>query len=115
MTTDEIRIAMAELEGWTKLRVTVKGSGAPERGPSPHGFPFGKNYEASVSDYLADWNSVHRVVNHALTDAQRLTFLRVLDDLTLGNGQAWFPARIVTATPLEWCEAVLRVVGKWKD
>lgn len=52
MTLDDKRIKIAESRGWTKIRITVKGAGAPERSPYPYGFPPGKNYEIPITDYF---------------------------------------------------------------
>jgi hypothetical protein len=55
MTTTEQHIFVCEkLLGWTQIRMAVRGSGAPERKPSPHGIPPGKNYEAPLPSLTLD-------------------------------------------------------------
>lgn len=47
-----------EVAGWTKVRRTIRGAGAPEREPSPYGFPPGKNYECSVTPFATSADAV---------------------------------------------------------
>ncbi len=104
MTPTEIRIAMAELEGW------VRNKHNPAYWSGPNGE---STISIPIPDYANDLNSVHRVVN-LLTEAQRMEFLGVLNKILLPPSD-WFPKRIVESTPLQWCEACLRATGKWRD
>ncbi len=66
MSTDTLTqadlIALAEFAGWKDVRLTVKGSGAPGRKPSPHGKPPGKNYEAPCNHYPTNLNACMELV-----------------------------------------------------
>jgi len=122
MTTDEIRIAMAELEG-----IQTKGWWCQHcyQEVSPSSVCFDETHDdrsggcgnrvthMPIPDYPNDWNAVRRVVN-AFSPADRLTFLGILSDISFRRSGEWFPARILTSTPDEWCESVLRVTGKWR-
>lgn len=111
MTNDEVRIACAEAHGWTKCRLAVKGSGAPERGPSPYGIPPGRNYEAPVPDYPNDLNACHEM-EKVLNAHQRYLYVNRIAETKYKLDDAWHHAH---ATASQRCEAFLRTIGKWKD
>jgi hypothetical protein len=108
--TDQI-VAIAEFRGWTRIRLTVKGRGAPERDPQPWGYPPGKNYEAPVVNYLHDLNAMHEaeiLLDGPLTDDSRwLDYVRLLHRACCGKGER--------ATAAQRAEALLRTIGKWKE
>lgn len=81
MTDDEMRIAIAEAEGWTKIRMTIKGAGAPERRPSPHGWCRGRKYEAPLPNYLGCLNAMHEA-EKVLDGKQRFDYINNLANLT---------------------------------
>lgn len=112
MTTEQIRIAMAELDGWTH---ETKEGRSPGYALTYWKGPDGKDYgiHPTISDFANDFNAVYRVVN-ALLEHLRYRFLVTLDEITK-NGFDWFPKRIVESTPHQWCEAVLRAADKWKE
>lgn len=80
MTDEEMRIAIAEACGWTKIRMTIKGAGAPERGPSPHGYPPGRKYEAPLPNYLGCLNAMHEA-EKVLTLQQMEKYTGLLCDM----------------------------------
>lgn len=62
MTDQEMRIAIARASRWKNIRMATKGAGAPERRPSPYGFPPGREYEAPVTNYPMCLNAMHEAV-----------------------------------------------------
>jgi hypothetical protein len=59
LSDSDLTMAFAgEIAGWTKLRKTVLGAGAPERDPSPYGYPPGRNYECAVTPFATSADAV---------------------------------------------------------
>ncbi len=113
MNPEQIRIAMAEVDGWKKLQMgggILRGF-SPER-DNEHDFD-------NVPCYDNDLNAVHEVEKKILDSWQRQdSFVRYLHsqgDSTMpfesGTLVKQFP--IVNATALQRCEAILRTLGKW--
>jgi hypothetical protein len=129
MTDHEIRIAMAELDGftdikiddcehvdidarsvseWQELRGTVDGD------------------RKGVPDYLNDLNAVHRV-EMVLTNNQRRTYAEILVQVhplqydptnrpITGDHDGYMKLFLIAnMTARQRCEAILRTVGKWKE
>ncbi len=113
MKPEQQRIAIAEACYWTRLRLAVRGAGAPERFPSPWGFAPGKNYEAPVTAYERDLNAMHEA-EKVLTAEQARTYDKELQKIG-------FRRRLAGAFWLwhftaDWkAEAFLRTIGKWED
>lgn len=108
MTTEEMNLAIAEACGWTKIRPTIKGAGAPGRCPSPCGFPPGKNYEASVTNYCGDLNAMRdagMIIRHTKL------WTTYVNTLSRSVGQ-W---EVLQATARQRAEAFLKTIGKWKE
>ncbi len=103
------RIAIAEHLGWTKCRLTVRGAGAPERGPSPYGVPPGKNYECSVTPFERDLNAMHEAEKVLHGNNWRPYH----DKLAIITVSGPWPA--IDATAAQRAEAFLRTIGKWDD
>ena len=58
MTPEEMNVKIAELCGWTKCRLAIKGAGAPgHRKPTAYGIPPERNYEADCPSYTSDLNA----------------------------------------------------------
>lgn len=113
MNDNEMRIAIAEACGWTRI----------EFGPydgSPFGWPPNKQNcdKFLLPDYLNDLNAMHEVVN-SLSFNERLEWLSWIDKLTEDpddkKDQSWLPLRLIRATARQRAEAFLRTIGKWKD
>jgi hypothetical protein len=114
MTDTEIRIAMAELEGWSHLRaVPSLGDvrGVPTTGY--RGSYIGESGDAWTPDYPNDLNAVHRV-QEALTKDQRLEYQKWLEHFSTFETRfaSW---HIIHATARQRCEAILKTCGKWKE
>ena len=62
MTKEEKVKFLAELDGWTEVRSEIRGSGSPERNPSPYGIPPGKRYRAPCNSYLTRYDAIIRLV-----------------------------------------------------
>lgn len=110
MNKEQMRIAIAEACGWTKCRMAVKGAGAPERSPSPHGFPPSKNYEASLPYYLDNLNAM-ATAEAILPDNNSLHGLVVYHNKLLavcGSHKA-----CISATAEQRAEAFLKTIDKW--
>jgi hypothetical protein len=107
MTDTEIRIAMAELDGW---RRTVDSPHWSHDWTAPNG-----ERTTFVPDYPNDLNAVRRVAFKALNfDEQASTDLfRFRCALTKISGND--RDLCVFASAKQVSEAILRVVGKWKE
>jgi hypothetical protein len=93
MTTTEIRIAMAELEGWKRRNNWA---------------PFMDKGDARgelVPDYCNDLNAVHRV-EELLNSNQWEQWHLIVSQWTDNPSHA---------TARQRCEAILRTAGKWKE
>jgi hypothetical protein len=108
MTPEAQRIAIAEFCGWTKCRLTVKGAGAPERRPSPHGVP------PQLPDFCNDLNAMHEAEKR-LTEEQYEQFGHALINKVLSHASSTAAARMVLSAPAaQRAEALLRTIGKWQ-
>lgn len=110
MNKEQMRIPIAEACGWTKCRLTIKGAGAPERSPSPHGFPPGKNYEAPLPEYLSCLNAMADAESK-LPDDNSLHGLVVYHNKLLricGSHKA-----CISAKAEQRAEAFLKTIDKW--
>jgi len=105
MTRHDQQIALATHMGWTKIRMTIRGAGAPERGKSPYGVPPGRAYETSLPTY--DLNEMHEA-EKTLAYHQHRAYWTQLSMYTAGVGM--FPGE---ATAAQRAEAFLRTIGKW--
>ncbi len=107
MTPEAQRIGIAKACGWTKCRLVVKGSGAPEREPSAHGFPPKRAYEAPCPSYLRDLNAMHEAEVQLMTAEIWPTYVRWLCEKS-----PIFPHR---ATAAQRAEAFLKTLGLWVE
>jgi hypothetical protein len=116
MTPTEIRIAMAELEGWRPMTITGTAGSiksllevAWEKPAGP-----GLTQKSILPDYPYDLNAVHRV-SMALSplDFERYAIkaAAIADPDTKLSDEA----AALSATARQLCEAILRTVGKWKE
>lgn len=112
MNTEQINVAMAELDG-----LKWHGDPAWEREA-----PYWKNDVHSympLPPYTSSLDAVQRVFGK-MTQAQQGEVVLKLWNLV---GTEWtatmLMATVVTkcllSTPLQWCEATLRATGNWKD
>lgn len=117
MTNDEMNIAVAEVRGWTKCRLAVRGSGAPERGPSPYGIPPGRSYEAPVHDYGRDLNAMHEAEKALKGAAIYSYFDRLVGEIagSCSDPRHCDYPKVVSATAAQRREAFLKTIGKWKE
>lgn len=100
MTTDRINAAMAELEG---LRVVTHDGVLCSAQPWPE-------IARPLDDYTADLNATQRVFR-TLDNSSRISAINIVIALC---GTLPYSA-LALATPLQWCEAILRATGKWED
>lgn len=117
MKREVMRIACAEILGWTKCRLAIRGAGAPERRPSPHGIPPGKNYEAPLPDYPASLDAMHEAWS-SLKDYDKREFHVQLGLIIEKETKNWDDLQlldqrglIANATALQRLKAFLRVHG----
>lgn len=115
MKPEDQNIAVAKKLGWTKLRHTIRGAGAPERGPSPYGIPPGKNYECSVTDFVTDANTWPQMWA-SLTDAEKEQLVKLL---WREHSPAIFDTelclKIFALTQPKRTELFLKVTNLWRD
>lgn len=125
MNKEQMQIAIAEACGWTKCRLTIRGAGAPERKPSPHGFPQGKNYEAPLPDYLSCLNAMSDAVHRLRYKGNQFQWLEYTknlfkvvwkreatsDDCVI-SGLSW---DVIEATAEQRAEAFLKTIDKWVE
>lgn len=110
MNKEQMRIAIAEACGWTKCRLTIRGAGAPERRPSPHGFPPDKNYEAPLPEYLSCLNAMHEAEKHLPED--KFTYIANLASV-VAMEEGFNPICLSTAE--QRAEAFLKTIDKWVE
>ena len=115
MTPDEIRIAVAECCGW-KICSVNNPMGEPITGPIglPPSTPESVeiwNYFAPLPNYPASLDACYRA--EALLKSEGastwLKYWEALVKVCEPSKENW------RATPLQRCEAFLRVKGKWKE
>jgi len=99
-------IAIGQVCGWTKCRLTVLGAGGPERKPSPHGIPPGRNYEVPLPDYLNDLNAMNSA-EKVLTDLDK--YFDELGWVVYRAGST----RIFSASAAQRAEAFLKTLNLW--
>lgn len=111
MTPDEMRIAVAELRGFTDIRPEA---GVYEDLDTGVDYPW-QNIVGTLDgerkclpDYPNDLNAVAGV-EARLTDAEYETFALHLGPLTSTRRRQY-----ISATALQRCEALLRTAGKWR-
>ena len=102
MTKQEQREAIAEFCGQEQIDAVVRGD---------HYYrPF---------DCLHDRNAINAVIKDKIVGNSELEkkFLLALDDvIKRPHGTFWkFQMLLITATAAEYCEALLRAIGKWKE
>lgn len=103
MTPNAIRIAMAELGGWTK-------EPDADMWRNPHGIRVGAHH---FPNYPCDLNAVARF-EEGLTDLEWVHYLRELSRIVRKPKQAELQIKqYMLATALQHCEAILRVKGRW--
>jgi len=116
MTTEEIRIAVAELCGWTVIDGVY-----PRDCGYPPGHPQHKQEErAPLPNYPADLNACAEF-EKTLTDEEFDRYVIILWDKIADTEEAQKPGRnalscfVRGSTALQRCEAFLRVKGKWVE
>ncbi len=121
MTTEELaklmpeekRIAIAEACGWTKCRLAIRGAGGGTRKPTAHGFPPGRNYEASCPNYLGSLDAMHAAEKVIPKAGNFLLYESRLKDIVLrdwrgtGDGQSYANSFPIHATAAQRAEAFL--------
>jgi hypothetical protein len=121
-TIQNLRIS--EACGWTKCRLAITGSGAPERDESPVGYPPGKNYECSVPGYTYNLNDC-RKMRKMLNKEQQEIFVHCLLGIIvtpaevergpLNLTQADILWMLCDATAPQQAESFLRTLNLWID
>lgn len=117
MSDDALRIRVAELRGWKKCRMGVYGNGAPERAPTPYGFPPRRTKLTSLPNYPADLNACHETWD-SLTDEQQEIFCKKLHDISCPEdcrGYVWQCAYTINATARQRAEAFYRTLSPTKE
>jgi len=118
MTPEEIRIAMAETEGYTKIHMS---RGRPfsddDEGQSRYndwcgGTPDCKSYIDKIPQYDS-LDDIQRVFK-GLTLAQRQSAAWSAARMLVEQGNS-IPCSEFEATPAQWCEAILRAIGRWRE
>jgi hypothetical protein len=112
MTATDIRIAMAQLDGWTHCRPwkrDVLAVGRPRLCVAPEGQLFGLPW------YTSDRDAIIRVLE-AIDPHHRLMAACFIHRLVgINREDEGLIVAAMMATPLQWCEAILRAVGRWKN
>lgn len=99
MTNEEIRIAMAELDG--------RLVGGYIQGDIPMEHIFGDKFEP-CANYPEDLNAVHEVEKKLPKDKRTDYHIDLIEECGgLSNA--------IEATALQRCEAILKTLGKWKE
>lgn len=122
MTNEQIRIAMAEVDGWFIAPKHWKHNGHLypniDTWIPPHyvnwqydTMPAGTMLGDLPPDYPKDLNAVHEVEkkfqDNGAIDSERNQYDKWLWGVTAG--------RTISATALQRCEAILRTLGKWVE
>ena len=107
VTNDQIRIAVAELCGWKKISCDCEGQ--------LWGFFPGNSYESEVPNYPESLDACAEFEKAITTETDMGYYT---ENLAPKTGYA-FPQtdsdlfKFATATPLQRCEAFLRLHGRW--
>ena len=115
MTPDEIRIAVAECCGWQQHKYNRAYCSCPStpKGAAilwPTGLP---NYPASLDACAEFEKTLTFNFNAEKNGSEWMDYLEWLG--YCGENNTSELARLILATPLQRCEAFLRVKGKWRD
>jgi hypothetical protein len=101
MTPEKQRIKIAEACGWTQCPYNDTNYYVPINGTI-----------ATATDPLTDLNAMHEA-EKVLTEAQRIPYVWVLDELTGMDIMLTFP--ILHATASQRAEAFLKTLRLWED
>jgi hypothetical protein len=118
MTDQEINVQIAEIRGWTEVKLAIRGAGGGTRIPTPYGKPPGKKYMADCPDYCNDLN--------AIAEAEKATFgssdiwkefaINLLDTIKCESmSELDVLCCVIQATARQHAETFLRTLGKWKE
>lgn len=115
MKAEEIRILMAELDGWTFSKIEGEFrfiAYAPDGDVSHHNF----GDVSFLPDYLNDLNAVHRVElkldNKVCVPLTSSKYLDILADV-VGTTGIGVQQELVMAESFQRIEALLKTFGKW--
>lgn len=64
MSDEQINAAIAEICGWTEVKLAIRGAGGGTRTPTLYGKPPGKKYMADCPDYCSDLNAIAEAEKH---------------------------------------------------
>lgn len=112
MTPDEIRIAVAECCGWKRELVSMSVAGGRDSfiWLNPNGVGDLPNYPASLDACAEMLGTLSEAEKYEYVG--RLAFTSCAD---IQEGDLSDLYTLIAATPLQRCEAFLRVKGKWRD
>lgn len=110
MTTDEMRVAVAEVCGWRNVRVRdedgwIEGTTSlGARRDVPH-------YDIDLNEMAKAEETLFPTQVHQLNEPDRFAEYHArLDMMCVGH-----PGGAIRATAAQRCEAFLRATGRWKD
>ena len=119
MTKEKQNIAIAQFAGWTDIKLEVRGSGAPERRPSPYGFPPGKKWKAPVPNFTGSLDACHSVIKdwklENITKLSNELKLIMMAEKPLLNSHVDARYMTLTASADQLCEALLKTIGRWEE
>lgn len=99
MTNDAINRACAELCGWRDCYLSQNGE--------PWGFNAGLSYSQALPPFTTSLDAAQMAFK-ALTEEQQVRASYKIINIAPGS----MP---MLATPLQWCEVILKAAGKWED
>jgi hypothetical protein len=108
MTTEEQRIAIAEVCGYTNVRYDYANGSDTFKSWLANHPRFAGN---GIPDYLNDLNAMHEA-EETLTVDQLESYREVLSDLLNDDCRMGLA---INATAAQRAEAFLRTIGKWRD
>lgn len=114
MTNEQINIAIAKLQGWTKINEVDRGCGIhPEFTDSKDylGRPMKNPPTWEIPDYCNDLNAMHeaeKLLNKK--GAERRIYIAMIYKLV-----GYHSYDVCHATAAQRAEAFLKTIGKWED
>ena len=116
MTKERQNIVIAEFCGWTDIKPEVRGSGAPERRPSPYGCPPGKKWKATIPNYTGSLDAMHEAIVGRLTPMQESEFQKNLFNIfAYAEGLRDSAQVLCNSTAAQRAEALIKTIGRWEE
>lgn len=108
MSDEQINAAIAEICGWTEVKLAIRGAGGGTRTPTLYGKPPGKKYMADCPDYCSDLNAIAEAEKHLTEDQLEAMNTRIWAAM-MNTDYLW------QVSARQRAMALIEAVDYWKD